>query len=179
MYPDAVVEFGEFEAEPLDFSESIQTDIAEVYGETVGVEFVNITMPLFDPTETRNQKINDIVVESEPRLRTKDVIDDTEQAPISVTNQILNLPIDDAITIESITERRTTPSAITQPIPAVRVENEYQTPYLPKSQLGAPSAMIPINMSAATYAALNSVEQYVLDSNLKSEDGEAIMSMVT
>lgn len=177
MYPDAVVEFGEFEAEPLDFSESIQTDIAEVYGETVGVEFVNITMPLFDPTETRNQKINDIVVESEPRLRTKDVIDDTEQAPISVTNQILNLPIDDAITIESITERRTTPSAITQPIPAVRVENEYQTPYLPKSQLGAPSAMIPINMSAATYAALNSVEQYVLDSNLKSEDGEAITTI--
>lgn len=36
--------------------------------------------------------------------------------------------------------------------------NEFQVPYQPASKVGAPSTMIPINMSGATYAALNALE---------------------
>jgi len=53
-------------------------------------------------------------------------------------------------------------------VPAARHVNEYQTPYQAASRIGEPTAMLPINMAGATYAALNdlesrfgSIDQYV------------------
>ncbi len=48
------------------------------------------------------------------------------------------------------------------PVPMVVVErktNAFQAPYQAASKIGEPSAMIPINMAGATYAALNALEQ--------------------
>lgn len=54
------------------------------------------------------------------------------------------------------------PAAYVAPPPPVLVErktNAFQVPYQAASKVGEPSAMIPINMAGATYAALNALEQ--------------------
>lgn len=62
----------------------------------------------------------------------------------------------------SASEAEAAPAGGDAPPPPVLVErktNAFQVPYQAASKVGDPSAMIPINMAGATYAALNALEQ--------------------
>jgi len=53
----------------------------------------------------------------------------------------------------------TTKSQVTSPTAAVAVRNKFQLPYKPRSQIGQPIAMIPVNMAEATSKAFDRLEQ--------------------
>lgn len=68
------------------------------------------------------------------------------------------------VILKALAEKKPVPLRVIEEYPDLgaaqpkRVVNEFQTPYQPASKVSAPSAMVPINMAASTYAALAELE---------------------
>jgi predicted RNA methylase len=68
------------------------------------------------------------------------------------------------VVLKALAEKKPVPLRVLEEYPDMkaaqpkRAINEFQTPYQPASKVSAPSAMVPINMAAATYAALADLE---------------------
>ena len=108
------------------------------------------------------------------RLNQNTVIDESNKPSLVVTDLKIGLPIDQNQNQIEINERQQPPSTtINVKNPAI-VENEYQSTYLPKSQVGIAKSMIPINMSAATYGALDKVVDSIINGNWNDADGNKI-----
>lgn len=91
----------------------------------------------------------------ELELTTEELAEATQRINASVTHR--------DVVIKALNEGKPVPSRVLSAYPDIkspqqRHGNDYQAPYQSASQLGEPSTMIPINMSAATYTALNRLE---------------------
>lgn len=79
----------------------------------------------------------------------------------------LNMPVTHRDVIEkALAEGHEVPALVLAEYPDMEIAddrrvNEFQAPYQAASRVGEPSTMIPINMSGATYAALNALETRV------------------
>ena len=165
-------------AEPLVLTSVSEGIYDEIGPEDVAeVEFLNISMELFDPTDINNQSITDPHPPIKPRLSTGNIVDDTEKTAISTSGLIIELPIDNESNQGLILDRTITPAYISQEVSSPRQDNDYQAPYSAKSSISNPTSMIPINMSAATYAALDNVESRILDLNIINADGDPITTI--